>query len=239
MPARASIHLLVGVGLLATLPGCWPDYGGCPYGTLPIDGATGVALDAVIELRATELPPDLPSLDGAVGLETADGQEVPVEVEVDGAVVRMVPRRGLAPDTDYQAWGINEASDAHWSGDLPNRWTDLAFSTGGVPAVLSVTRGEEEDVAVMAFTEAVDLESLARALTVPPGVEARVLGHDRRADTLVEVRLDPFPDILRMTLGEGATTPDGRALDPSGGPIRVHRYGHELIAAHRGEVVCD
>ncbi|MEZ4238311.1 MAG: Ig-like domain-containing protein [Myxococcota bacterium] len=235
---RCAVPLALAAAL--SLGGCWEVSGTCPYGTWPVDGATGVPLDAVIDLHASSpLPADTPNLARAVSLTTADGASIPVDVEVRGATVRLIPRRGLEPDTDYTAWGVDPdaARSGQWWGDLENSAAAVVFSTGGQPVVQSVAQ-LDDGIAVMAFSEPVDLDSLVGAVHAAPGVAVTVLGTDDRADTLVELQLDPVPDVPRLRLTEGATTLDGRPVAPSGGWIRVHRYADQLVTTHRGEPAC-
>ena len=171
----------------------------CRAGITPYPGQSDVPVDTAIVIRRGEgLPRDLPSLEeGAVGLMTADGAPVDVDVEIDFdfGIVRLVPTRPLEPDQDYFAWGLDEEAldEQGYSlrnfGEQPIDAGETWFHTGPQLAALDllgrrivfsepVEPNEVEDY-VHAFTQegedlgavtVVDLEpSFTFALTLPNG----------------------------------------------------------------------
>ena len=93
MSYRTLIALGGVAATLGVLSSCYDPWGELPcyYGTFPVTGATGVSRNVEIALVAEALPADLPDLSRAVGLETAGGEPVEVDIDVEGSTVRLIP----------------------------------------------------------------------------------------------------------------------------------------------------
>jgi hypothetical protein len=168
--ARTTLLAAATVSVVTVKACSFPDP--CIAGITPYPGQSDVPVDAVIEIRRDRaLPRDLPSLDGdAVGLMTADGESVEVDVEIDFdfGIVRLVPTRPLEPDQDYVAWGLDEdtLNDQGYTlqrlGELPIGSADTWFHTGPQLAVLELLGHH------IVFSEPVDpseLDGKVRAFT--------------------------------------------------------------------------
>jgi hypothetical protein len=183
-----------GVGLvLATA--CSQSF--CPVGVLPFDGATGVSVDTdIVFTLDRSLDPDTPGLEDAIGLfDLTSGEAVAFDVEVDfetGLVV-VLPQRPLTPEHEFQLSGLDEQAlrdaEPHWRGWLPLDLSITRFSTASAPAALHAWL-LESNTAVIAFSEAMDLDTLQVKVDAAYGrADATVLGPFEGEERLVEVLL--------------------------------------------------
>lgn len=153
--------------LAETLSGC-DEYTSCTWGIWPIDGATGVPLDTVIEFASVDPLPDLlpEDLEQALTLRIEEGPAVPFEIELEEDVIRLVPREPLKPGQTYVARGVSfdalRDGETHWWGPYRPEPVTSRFQTGGVPAILGAMTAADGHV-VVAFSEPMDLPSLTVA----------------------------------------------------------------------------
>lgn len=216
-------------GIAALVACSYDDPPPCPNGVWPFDGATGVPLDVVIVVQTGDaLPADLPPLDGAVHLTTANGnREVPLRTEVDGpsGEIRVVPDRPLEPDTEY----LLGAVDWYWRSEHPHWWGDAdfgrdytltTFTTASRPALLAVYPSDEDDTIILAFSEAMDPSSLeirGQSGEVDyADVPFDVLGAVDGEEHLVWITPADEPVEVRDLVVDAGRARSGASLEPTG-----------------------
>lgn len=207
--ALSTIPVILGIIFACSINP--PPY--CPHGSFPMDGATGVALDTTIVLSTSGLPRDVPSLQDAVGLETARGRPVEVEVEVDGDTIILRPAQPLQPETTYLVWGIS-VEEERWWGALVDDYGEFTFTTGGTPQLLASTPGYDEGTLWLAFSEPVDPESLDGALSFPSDQPYTVVGLAEGTETIVEIAVE-LATSDTLSLLEGAKSLRGPGVQPA------------------------
>jgi hypothetical protein len=173
---------------LATIPqiaamsvssGC--EYYRCRWGTLPMDGATGVPLDAVVEFTSDEsLPEMLPEdMTAAFTLRIDHGNGVPFDVEVRGDTLVLRPREPLKPGFAYVASGADflalRNDDQHWWGQTDLGTKRIQFQTGGLPTLLEAIATPTGRV-VAVFSEPMDLDSMSVAFELVSPISTLVTG---------------------------------------------------------------
>src|SRR5262245_58137620 len=131
--------------LVCAIPAC--EYTDCQWGVWPMDGATGVPVDAAIEFTSEDPLPELMPEDmtGALKLRMVEGPAVPFEVEIEGNVLRMIPTEPLLPGRAYVARGVDvralRGADTHWWGPYEMEPVTTHFETGGAPRVIKAVQG--------------------------------------------------------------------------------------------------
>jgi hypothetical protein len=154
------------IAAMSLQPGC--EYYRCKWGTWPMDGATGVALDAAVEFTSDEpLPELLPEdMTAAFTLRVDHGDGVPFDVEVDGLTLRLVPREPLRQGVTYVASGMDvqalRDADHHWWGQTAFDTKRVKFQTGGLPTLRQAIATPQGRV-IAVFSEPMDLETLGAA----------------------------------------------------------------------------
>lgn len=257
--------LQVGVGLgcvlaLAPTPpqGCTPI--SCYHGTLPMDGATNVDPEEILELRLKDFRSDAPSFEGRVRLEHAgNGRSVPVGVtlDVDTGTLFVVPVEPLEPG-EYRMEGPTSPDTAHWwPGFGPSAYARITFEVGGEPVLRYAGVHPENDTLLLAFSEAVDARSVVGALDIAGDPAYTVFGHLDGDERIVEVGVDGLqafvdgsgPTIVATSpatarqpydvVVDGVETPSGQLVAPSEPLLPSRDVGLRLLDLYSGEPYCE
>jgi hypothetical protein len=209
------VHLaLVIAGFLAV--GC-DDSGDLGSFITPLDGQTGVALDAVLEVSAPTLrvPPDYPLPELIRVVDLAEGGFVPGDVVDDGDVLSFLPHTSWMVDRRY-VWtvdipeGVPHGPELHIAGQLSG---SAVFDTSQAVAVLAAGT-DDEDRACLVLSRHADSGIVEGARVTADDVEIADLsielqGPESWLDELWVPGLQPEVD-LACLLTEEAIPPGTR-----------------------------
>jgi len=214
----------------------------------PLDGQTGIAPDAALEVRAPTLdvPPDYPLPELIRVVDLAEGGFVPGEVLDDGDVLSFVPDLPWAVDRRY-VWtvdipaGIPHGPELHIAGQLSG---SAVFDTSQAVAVLAAGL-DDEDRACLVLSRHADPEILEGARVTADDQEVadlafEVEGPEVWSDELWVPGLHPEVDLACLVTGEpippgtrlrvwwadsGPWVADVEEISPAELVIELHRGG--------------